>query len=211
MKGTPLTYSAAELAWIKAHRHEPRPIAHAAFVAEFNRPDVLLATYASLCKRNGWFTGRTGRFVKGQKSWNEGKAHPPHPNSAATQFKPGAVPPNRKPMSSERIGKDGYIEMKVPERTPHTGHATRYMHKHRWLWEQAHGPVPTDMVLKCLDGDKTNTDPSNWIMVSRALLPRLAGRWGMNYDTAPAELRPALLAIARLEQAARERRRKATA
>jgi hypothetical protein len=31
------------------------------------------------------------------------------------------------------------------------------------------------MALKCLDGNKQNTDPSNWEAVPRALLPRLAG------------------------------------
>lgn len=208
MKGTPNTYSAVELAWIEAHRHEPRPVAHAAFVAKFDRPDVTLGAYAGLCKRKGWATGRTGRFVAGQKSWNAGKSYPPHPNSAATQFKSGTVPPNRKPMGSERIAKDGYIEMKVPERDPHTGHATRYMHKHRWLWEQANGPVPKGAVLKCLDGDKTNTDPSNWVAIPRALLPRLAGgRWKrVPYDTAPDELKPTLLAIARLAHKVKERR-----
>ena len=52
----------------------------------------------------------------------------------------------------------------------------------------ADGPVPDGHRLKCLDGDKTNCDPSNWEAVPMALAPRLNGRFGRGYDTAPAEL-----------------------
>ena len=75
--------------------------------------------------------------------------------------------------------------------------------KHRWLWEKQHGAIPADMVLKCLDSDKSNTDPSNWTLVSRAMLPRLAGRWSIAYDDAPAELKPLILNTAKLEQQVR--------
>ena len=64
-------------------------------------------------------------------------------------------------------------------------------------------PLPQGMCLKCLDGDKTNTDPSNWKAIPRALLPRLNGRFGRDYDAAPAELKPTILAIAELEHQAR--------
>lgn len=208
MKSPRKIYSAAELAWIKAHAGELRREAHAAFVAKFGRDDVSMSNYAALCKRNGWLTGRDGRFEKGQESWNKGKSHPARGRAAETQFKPGAVPANIKPMGDERIGKDGYIEMKVPVPNPYTGHSTRYMHKHRWLWEQANGPLPKGMALKCLDGNRQNCNPANWIAVPRALLPRLAGgRWGrLSYDDAPPELKPVLLAIAKLEHGARERK-----
>lgn len=46
----------------------------------------------------------------------------------------------------------------------------------------------------------------NWVAIPRALLPRLNGRFGRNYDDAPPELKPAILAIAKLEHAAREHR-----
>ena len=87
------------------------------------------------------------------------------------------------------------------------------MLKHRWLWEQANGPVPEGMCLKCLDGDRTNCDPSNWELVPRALLPQLNGRWGLAYDAAEPEVKPLLLTQAkikhRLGSLAGQRRRKA--
>ena len=154
-------------------------------------------------------TGRTGKFKKGQEPANKGKPMPSHPNSARTQFRKGARPHTWRGPGHESIdSKDGYVWMIVAERNPYTGAATRRVMKHRYLWERANGPVPEGHVLKCLDGDKTNTDPANWIAIPRGLLPRLAGRWSRSYDDAPAEIKPTLLAIARLENAAREARRR---
>lgn len=207
MKGHAISYTPDQLAWIEANATRPRREAHAEFCQRFDRCDVSLTNYNALCKRNGWMTGRTGQFHKGQDSWNKGKPMPFNANSARTRFQPGSIPANRKPLWSERVGKDGYVEISVPERNPYTGHSSRYVQKHRWLWEQANGPVPEGHALKCLDGDKTNCDPSNWEALPRALLPRLNGRFGRNYDTAPAELKPTILAIAKLEHAAREKTR----
>ncbi|TGS75558.1 HNH endonuclease, partial [Mesorhizobium sp. M3A.F.Ca.ET.175.01.1.1] len=64
---------------------------------------------------------------------------------------------------------------------------------------------PAGDALKCLDGDRRNTDPSNWRAIPRALLARLAGRYGRGYDAAPSALKPTILPIAELEHAARER------
>lgn len=208
MKSPRKIYSPEELAWIKKNCKRPRPQAHARFCALFGREDVSLSNYSALCKRNGWLTGRPGHFEKGKPSWNKGKPHPFHANSAATQFKKGCVPANRKPIGDERIGKDGYIEMKVPVANPYTGSSTRYMHKHRYLWEQANGPLPKGMALKSLDGNRQNCDPANWIAIPLALLPRLNGRFGRNYDGAPTELKPVIMTIAKLEHGARQKRRK---
>jgi len=95
----------------------------------------------------------------------------------------------------------------VAETNPHTGYARRYVAKHRHLWEAAHGPLPEGMVLKCLDGDKTNCDPANWEAIPLALLPRLNGRFGRGYDAAPAEVKPVILAVCKLEHRAREIRK----
>lgn len=209
MKGRPILWADEELAWIEARADWPRRKLHALFCRLWFRDDVSLANLNALCKRRGWMTGRTGQFPKGVAS---GPAHPKGtriPGSEKGWFRPGTAPPNRRPLWSERVGKDGYIEMKVPATNPYTGHRTRFMHKHRWRWERVNGPLPAGHALKCLDGDKTNTDPSNWLAVPRALLPRLAGgRWNRGYDDAPPELRPTLLAIAQLQHAAREARKR---
>lgn len=208
MKGRAMTYSDAELFWIHDNHKRQRVEMHAEFVDLWNRPDVSLSNLSSLCKRKGWMTGRTGCFVKGQTPQNKGKKMPFHPNSARTQFKKGNVPHTYRGPGHERVDqKDGYVVMVVAEVNPHTGAATRQVLKHRYLWEQVNGPVPEGHRLKCLDGDKTNTDPSNWEAVPMALAPRLNGRFGRGYDTAPADLKPVILATAKLEHAVREARK----
>lgn len=215
MKGTPIEWSAAELEWIEARKEMPRPAMLAAFRDRFGREDVTGPNLIALCKRRGWLTGRTGRFVPGQVAINKGKLMPYHPNSARTRFRKGGLPHNTKHLGHERVSRDGYVEVSVAETNPHTGYERRYVLKHRHLWEKANGPVPDGMALKCLDGDKLNTDPANWEAVPRAMLPRLNGRFGRDYDAAPAELKPTIMAVAKLEhrvRAAREegrsRRRK---
>lgn len=130
--------------------------------------------------------------------------------SFATAFKPGQLPHNHRVPGHERINrKDGYVILIVEEANPWTGADTRPVHKHRYLWEQQHGPVPEGHVPKCLDGDKTNTDPANWEAVPQTLLPPLNGRWtGLKYDDMPAQLKPAVMAVAKLYHAARQTRKR---
>lgn len=207
MRGRPHRYTEEELSWIEARRAWPRELLHAVFVCVFARHEVTRDALNNLCKRRGWMTGRTGRFAPGHVQSNKGKKVKVHPNSVRTQFKKGQRPHTWRGPGHESIdGKDGYVWIVVAERNPYTGAATRRVLKHRWLWEKRHGPVPAGRVLKCLDGDKTNTEPSNWEAVPQALLPRLAGRWTMPYDSAPAALKPTIMAAAKLAHAARKRR-----
>lgn len=208
MKGHWISYSADELAFCEARQTMLRRQLHAAFVEAFGRNDVSVENFKAMCTRKGWKTGRTGCFPKGIEPHNKGKPHPASGRSAQTQFKKGAVPPNRRSLGDERVGKDGYIEISVPITNPYTGHSRRFMPKHRYLWEQVNGPLPKGMALKFLDGDRANCDPSNMELIPRALLPRLNGgrhKKRMSYDAAPAELKPTLMAVAKLEQAISEK------
>lgn len=215
-RGRHRRFDAAEIAWLSENRTLPIGAYHAAFQAAFGREDVTPQNLHALRKRQGWHTGRTGHFEKGQVSHNKGKRCAPgtggrHPNAARTQFKAGQVPHTYRGPGHERIdSKDGYIVIIVAAPNPWTGAATRPVHKHRWLWEQKHGPLPKGHVLKCLDGDKTNTDPGNWEAVPRSVMARLNGgpqKSFLAYDAAPAELKPTVLAAAKLDHRAREIRR----
>lgn len=212
-------FSPREIAWLSDNRGLPIADYHRAFRSLFARDDVTAEALHALRKRQGWKTGRTGQFIKGQAAPNKGKVCPPgtggrHPNARKTQFKKGQEPPNTKYLGHERVNCDGYVEISVAETNPHTGYSRRYVHKHVHLWEAANGPVPAGHCLKCLDGDKTNTDPSNWLLIPRGVLPRLNGGRAtrvMPYAEAPAELKPVLLTMARLQHQARELRRRASA
>lgn len=209
MKGHYILYSRAEMAWLESNRSMVISEYHKGFVAKFGRDDVSAINLHSLRKRKGWKTGRTGCFAKGTVPPNKGKKCPPgtggrHPNARRTQFKKGNEPHNTNFLGHERVSKDGYVEISIDETNPHTGFERRYVLKHRWQWEQKHGPVPDGMCLKC-KGERINTDPSNWELIPRALLPRLDGRFGRGYEEAPAELRPTILAVAKLEHRVREK------
>lgn len=212
LAGRHLRYSAAEIDWLRDNRTMVIGDYHRVFCAQFDRQDVTDAALHALRKRMAWKTGRTGQFKKGSVSTNKGKACPPgrggrHPNARATQFKKGQVPGNYRGPGHESVDSDGYVWIVIDETNPWTGAATWRVHKHRWLWEKANGAVPPGHVLKCLDGNKSNSDPSNWALVPQGLLPRLNGKSGRNYDAAPAELKPVIMAIAKLEHRARAKRK----
>jgi len=210
MRGHRIIYSAAEMAWLAANRTLPLSDYHAGFRAAFARPDVTAANLHALRKRRGWRTGRTGRFEKGAVPANKGKPMPFHPNSAATRFRPG----NRsgtalaiyKPIGTERLSKEGYLERKINDDMPLR---RRWRAVHLINWEAVNGPLPRGMALKCLDTNRANLDPANWSAIPRALLPRLNGgrqKTRLAYNDASPELRPIILTVARLDHQARTAR-----
>ena len=141
--------------------------------------------------------GKTGRFQAGHRSWNYDSKGQGLTGANSKSFKKGNVPANRKPLWTERIdSKDGIILMKVPEQNPYTGSPTRYFYKHVYIWEQKHGPVPKGMVVAFIDGDKTNCEPENLMLISRAELLAL-NRHG--YKNMPDKLKPHVLALIKLK------------
>jgi len=148
-------------------------------------------------------SGRTGCFEKGNTPWNHGTKGQGLTGPNSGSFKKGNVPANRKPLWSERVcSKDGFVLMKVPEVDPYTGFPTRYKHKHVYIWEQENGPVPEGVVVAFKGGDKTNCEPENLMLISRAELLRLNKH---GYKDAPDELKPSILALAKLEVKAFEK------
>lgn len=211
MKGHWIVYSAEELAWIEERREWPRPAMHAAFVVLFGRQDVAFGALNGLCKRNGWMTGRTGRIEAGTAPHNKGKPHPTTGRGAETQFKKGArtgkAALNWKPVGTERTSVDGYRERKIHDGLPMQ---SRWRLVHMIEWEAVNGPIPKGSCLKALDSDRLNTDPANWRLIPRAMLPALNGGRHKRrplYDEAAADLKPSLLALAEVETRARQLRR----
>lgn len=151
----------------------------------------------TLISNRGITSGRTGHFLAGNKPWNYGTKGQGLTWANSKSFKKGNVPPNRKLLWSERVcSKDGFILMKVPETDPYTGFSTRYKHKQVYVWEQEHGPVPRGMVVAFIDGDRSNCEPENLMLISRAELLNL-NRHG--YKDMPDELKPHVLALSKLQ------------
>ena len=111
-------------------------------------------------------SGRTGFFPKGNIPWNKGTHYQAGGRCAETQFKKGNRPHNYKPVGSERITQDGYLEIKIAD--PH-----KWKGKHVIIWESIHGPRPRGYKVIFADGDRRNFDPENLILVSSAELCRM--------------------------------------
>lgn len=170
----------------------------AELTAKFNdkfRSDKTRQQIKTFVHNRGITSGRTGCFERGHKPWNTGTKGMTGAN--ARSFKKGNVPANRKQIGSERIcPKDGFVLIKVIERDPHTGFPTRYKHKHVHIWERDNGPVPKGMVVAFRDSDRTNIEPENLMLISRAELLRLNKH---DYKNTPEELKPSVLAMTKLE------------
>lgn len=211
MKGRQIIYSAAEMAWLEANRTLPISAYHAEFCAAFDR-DVPAVNLNALRRRRGWKTGRTGQFERQSVPHNKGKPMPFNPNSAATRFKKGhgrsgIAVALYKPIGTERLCKDGYLERKIHDGMPLQ---SRWRAVHLIRWEAINGPVPKGFALKALDSDRLNTEPSNWALIPRAILPRLNGgphKTVLAYDRASPELKPAVMAVAKLDHQARMARK----
>lgn len=106
-------------------------------------------------------SGLDGRFLKGQEPFNKGT----HIGGwEPTQFKKGNIPHNWLPVGSERINRDGYFEIKIADPRAWKG-------KHILIWEEHNGTVPKGYAVIFGDGDRSNFDIDNLILVSR---PQLA-------------------------------------
>lgn len=218
MKGRSIAYGAAEMAWLEENRTMPIAELYRGFSDRFGRTDVSAANLHALRKRKGWRTGRTGRFEPGQEPVNKGQACEPgrggrHPNPCKTQFRAGerrgVALRLYKPVGTERLSKEGYLERKIHDGFPLQ---SRWRAVHIVRWEDSHGLVQPGHALKCLDGNRLNTDPANWEAISRGVLVRLNGgrfKQRLAFDGAAPGIKPAVMALAKLEHetsAARKRK-----
>jgi hypothetical protein len=124
----------------------------------------------SLTDRHGLHNEIDSRFNKGWEPTQFKKGHIPANKGKKgtggwepTQFKKGHKPVNYRPVGSERINVDGYIEIKVAD-------PNKWQPKHKVIWEQANGPIPKGHALVFGDSNKLNLDINNLILVSRKQL-----------------------------------------
>lgn len=110
-------------------------------------------------------SGLSGNFPKGNIPHNKGKKMSPdvYEKVKATMFKKGQMPTQHRPVGSERVNVDGYIEVKVEE-------PNKWRLKHNVVWEQHNGKIPKDSVVMFLDGNKLNVAIKNLKLIKRSEL-----------------------------------------
>ena len=107
------------------------------------------------------------RFKKGSTPPNKGKrgyeirSKEAEARCAVTQFKKGQLPHNARPVGYESIRGDGYVYIKVEGER-------RMLLKHRYVWIQAHGPVPKGYCVAFRDGNRQNCELSNLMLITEA-------------------------------------------
>lgn len=148
-------------------------------------------------------TGRTGFFEKGMVPPNKGKKMPAdiYEKAKPTMFKKGNVPHNYRPVGSERVNKDGYLEVKVKD--PRT-----WKLKHRLVWEKANGKIPQDSIVIFRDGNKQNVSIENLILIKKSVNAVLNHTGLMAHN---GEMKDAAIKLAELKietSKARKRRKK---
>jgi hypothetical protein len=119
--------------------------------------------------RNGINSGIAYGFKKGHVPFNKGKKGCCAPGSEKGWFKKGHRPAGWKPVGSERVTVDGYVEVKISDiTTPIAEKRQRnWKMKHVIIWEKANGQVPKGHIVIFLDGNKLNFALNNLMMLSR--------------------------------------------
>ena len=116
-------------------------------------------------RNNKLNSGLTGQFKKGNVAHNKGKKQIEYMSQEAiertkeTRFKIGNKPKNYRPVGSERITKDGYIEVKVAD-------PNKWETKNKIIYKQYFGDIPKGHKVIYADGNKLNNDINNLILVS---------------------------------------------
>ncbi len=123
--------------------------------------DLPYSAFKAYCSNHGLRNGVDCRFSPNSVPWNNGKKG--YMGANRTSFKLGHSPKNYRPVGSERVNKDGYVEIKI--RDPKTWRC-----KHLVIWEAEHGPLPRGFAVIFADGDRKNFALDNLLKVSRAEL-----------------------------------------
>jgi mRNA-degrading endonuclease RelE of RelBE toxin-antitoxin system len=106
--------------------------------------------------------GSDYRFKKGQIPINKGVKISPelYEKLSKTMWKKGNEPCNTKYDGHIRISKEGYKEIRIRK--------GKYRLLHIVEWEKVNGPLPKGHCLRNRNGNKLNTDPDNWELITRS-------------------------------------------
>ena len=121
-----------------------------------------------------------------------------NPNHIASRFKKGNVPKCHRPVGSERVNVDGYVEVKVAE-------PNRWRPKHRVEWEKAYGPIPKDCNIQFRNGNSQDIRLENLYMISKA---DQMGKENSIHARYPEELKQVIRLKGRIKRRITEMKRK---
>lgn len=182
------SYTDEQIEWLRDNRCQKSKDMAVKFNALFGT-NISPGALKGACLRRGILSGADGRFMKMNRPWNRGLKGVN--GTSSTTWRKGNRPHNHRPLGSERLSKDGYIEVKTAE--PRT-----WTTKSRVIWERENGPLPDGYAVIFLDGNARNFEPSNLYAVKRRELLQLNRN---KYSQAHSKLKPSVLALSKLESA----------
>lgn len=101
------------------------------------------------------------QFKPGQTPWNKGTHYQAGGRSAETRFRPGQLRGvalhNYVPIGTLRITADGLLERKITD-DPALYPARRWVAVHRLVWQAAHGPIPDGHIVVFKPGQATTVE-----------------------------------------------------
>ena len=121
---------------------------------------------------SGYYQKGLVPFNKGM-SWDDYMPKESQEGCRRTQFKNGRSGVNDKyandgELLDERISKDGYIEIRI-DNHPTPGTCDNWVKKHRLVYQVEHQVhLPSDVQVRFADGDETNLDIDNLVVVTKA-------------------------------------------
>lgn len=133
------------------------------------------ATYYGIKKSKEWLNielakqaerlrsdGQAHRFKKGSIPKNKGQKmdSKTYSQCAPTMFGKGHLPHNTQPIGSERLCKDGYVQVKYA--------LHKWRAKHILIWEEKHGPLKHGEMVKFKDGNRQNIVYDNLYLSTRS-------------------------------------------
>lgn len=138
--------------------------------------------------QNGHSIGRATRFHKGHTPANKGLRRPGWApgRMADTQFKrgdrSGMAARNWKPIGTILTDSEGYQRIKIREaeygkEPAGFGNCRVWPFHHRYLWEQANGPIPEGHIVTFRDGNRQNCTIENLDLMTLADNARRNSMW----------------------------------
>lgn len=122
-------------------------------------PEKIMRTGREAAMTEG---SRLHQFKKGSIPMNKGQkmSAEVYARCSATMFKKGNTPKNHRPVGSERVTRDGYVEVKVAE-------PNKWKLKHRLIWEEANGKIPKGYNIQFRNGDSLDLRIENLYIIDR--------------------------------------------
>lgn len=165
-------------------------------LSQFLKERCSYETTASAVKqfrhRNKIQNGRTGCWGERDAGIYNTRIKPGEHRSPKTEFKKGYKPANLMPVLSERYNpKVGYTLVKVRD--------GKWQVKARYVWEQAHGPIPPGKILLHIDHNPVNDELENLRLVDIKTLGRLSRDL-----TEDIEFNNALISLSEIENIVKE-------